>query len=246
MADLQGKRLFITGASRGIGKAIALRAARDGASVAVAAKTAQPHPKLAGTVFTACEEIEAAGGRALPCIVDIRDEQTVEQAVAQTVEAFGGIDIVINNASAIFLAPTEMTPMKRWDLMHGVNARGTFLVTQKCLPHLRKGDNPHVLTISPPLNVEPRWFAPHVAYTIAKYGMSLCVLGWAEELQSARAAGQKARGPVCFEDGDEAHAEQQQTRDDPSASVQQADGGHELAVHQLVHARPSVAGAPRQ
>ena len=185
MGNLNGKRIFITGASRGIGKAIALRAARDGAHVAVAAKTAEPHPKLAGTVYSACEEIEAAGGEAVPCIVDIRDESAVEAGVAKAAQAMGGIDIVVNNASAIFLAPTEMTPMKRWDLMHGVNARGTYMVTQKCVPHLRKGHNPHILTISPPLNLDPRWFANHVAYTIAKYGMSLCVLGWAAEFATA-------------------------------------------------------------
>jgi citronellol/citronellal dehydrogenase len=186
MSNLSGKTLFITGASRGIGKAIALRAARDGANIAVVAKTAAPHPKLEGTVFTACEEIEAAGGRALPCITDIRFEDQVRASVAATVEKFGGIDICINNASAIFLAPTAHTPMKRYDLMHQVNSRGTYLVTQACLPHLVKADNPHVLMLAPPLNMSPRWFAPHVAYTMAKYGMSMCVLGMAEEFKAQK------------------------------------------------------------
>lgn len=183
MADLKGKTLFITGASRGIGLAIALRAARDGANVAVAAKTAEPHPKLPGTVYTACEEIEKAGGRALPCITDIRFEDQVQDAVRRTVETFGGIDILVNNASAISLTPTPSTPMKRFDLMHQINTRGTYLCTQACHPHLVKSKNPHILTLSPPLNIEARWFAPHVAYTIAKFGMSLCVLGHAEEFK---------------------------------------------------------------
>jgi len=181
--SLAGRTLFITGASRGIGLAIALRAARDGANVAVAAKTAEPHPKLPGTVYSACEEIERAGGKALACITDIRSEDEVQAAVAATVERFGGIDILVNNASAISPTPTEATPMKRFDLMHQVNTRGTFLCTQACLPHLRKGTNPHVLTLSPPLGLRPEWFAPHVAYTLAKYGMSLCVLGHAEEFR---------------------------------------------------------------
>ncbi|MEL6372762.1 MAG: NAD(P)-dependent oxidoreductase [Pseudomonadota bacterium] len=179
--SLQGKTLFITGASRGIGLAIALRAARDGANVAIAAKTDQPHPKLEGTIHTAAADIEAAGGKALPLICDIRDEAAVEAAVAKTVDAFGGIDICVNNASAISLTPTLQTEMKRYDLMHGVNGRGTFLVSKTCIPHLRKAENPHILMLSPPLDLAPRWFAGHVAYTIAKYNMSLCVLGMAAE-----------------------------------------------------------------
>jgi citronellol/citronellal dehydrogenase len=184
MATLRGKTLFITGASRGIGLAIALRAARDGANVAIAAKTTEPHPKLPGTIHTAAEEIERAGGRALACPVDIRDEAQVLAAVAKTVETFGGIDILVNNASAISLTGTLATPMKRYDLMHQVNVRGTFLCSQACIPHLKKASNPHILNNSPPLNIEARWFAPHVAYTMAKYGMSLCVLGMAEELRA--------------------------------------------------------------
>lgn len=194
MRSLKGKTLFITGASRGIGKAIALRAARDGANIAIAAKTAEPHPKLPGTVYSAAEEIEAAGGKALPCIVDIRFEEQVEEAVARTVETFGGIDILVNNASAIMLTDTLSTPMKRWDLMHQVNARGTFLCSQKCLPHLLASDNPHILNLSPPLNMEERWFAPHVAYTMAKYGMSMCVLGMAGEFRD-RGVGVNALWP---------------------------------------------------
>ncbi|MEO1014319.1 MAG: NAD(P)-dependent oxidoreductase [Pseudomonadota bacterium] len=183
MTSLQGKTLFITGASRGIGLAIAKRAAEDGANIAIAAKTAEPHKHLPGTIYTAAEEIEAAGGKALPLIVDIRSEELVDEAVAKTVETFGGIDICINNASAISLTGTLDTPVKRWDLMHQINSRGTFLVTQKCVPHLKKADNPHMLTLSPPLDMSPKWFAPHVAYTMAKYGMSLCVLGMAEEFR---------------------------------------------------------------
>ncbi len=185
MATLRGKTLFITGASRGIGLAIALRAARDGANIAVVAKTAEPHPKLPGTVFTACEEIEKAGGKALPCVTDIRFEDQVASAVENTVKVFGGIDALVNNASAIQLTPTAVTPMKRFDLMHQVNTRGTFVCSQACLPHLARAENPHILNISPPLTLAPRWFAPHVAYTIAKYGMSLCVLGMAEEFRGA-------------------------------------------------------------
>jgi citronellol/citronellal dehydrogenase len=186
-APLRGKTLFITGASRGIGLAIARRCAVDGANVVIAAKTAEPNPKLPGTIFSAAQEIEAAGGSCLPLQVDIRDEAQVADAVRQAAERFGGIDIVINNASAISLTPTEATPIRRFDLMMGVNVRGTFLVTQACLPHLKHsaalGRNPHVLTLAPPPNLDPRWFAPHVAYTIAKYGMSLCVLGHAEEFR---------------------------------------------------------------
>lgn len=183
MSSLHGKTLFITGASRGIGKAIALRAAQDGANIVVAAKTAVPHPKLPGTIYTAAEEIEAAGGQALPLVVDIRDENQIAAAVEETVATFGGIDILINNASAIFLADTAHTPMKRFDLMHQVNVRGTFACSQACLPHLSKAENPHILNMAPPLNMEPRWFSPHVAYTMAKYGMSMCVLGMAEEFK---------------------------------------------------------------
>jgi citronellol/citronellal dehydrogenase len=182
-ASLAGRTLFITGASRGIGLAIALRAAADGANIAIAAKTTEPHPKLPGTIHTAAAEIEAAGGRALPLPVDIRDEQQVEQAVSQTVETFGGIDILVNNASAISLTPTPATDMKRFDLMHQVNTRGTFLCSKLCLPHLARSSNAHILMLSPPLNMEERWFAPHVAYSIAKYGMSLCVLGLSGELR---------------------------------------------------------------
>jgi citronellol/citronellal dehydrogenase len=186
-APLRGKTLFITGASRGIGLALARRCAVDGANVVIAAKTAEPNPKLPGTIFSAAQEIEAAGGSCLPLQVDIRDEAQVADAVRQAAERFGGIDIVINNASAISLTPTEATPIRRFDLMMGVNVRGTFLVTQACLPHLKHsaalGRNPHVLTLAPPPNLDPRWFAPHVAYTIAKYGMSLCVLGHAEEFR---------------------------------------------------------------
>ena len=183
MADLKGRTLFITGASRGIGLAIALRAAADGANVAIAAKTTEPHPKLPGTIHTAAAEIEKAGGRALPLAVDVRDEEQVHAAVAKTVETFGGIDVLVNNASAINLTGTLETPMKRFDLMWGVNARGTFLCSQACIPHLKKSPNPHILTLSPPINLDPRWFKLHTAYTISKYGMSLCVLGMAEEFK---------------------------------------------------------------
>jgi len=183
MADLKGKTLFISGASRGIGKAIALRAARDGARIVIAAKTAEPHPKLEGTIHEAAREIEAAGGEALALQVDIRDETQVQAAMARAAEAFGGIDILVNNASAIFLAGTEATPMKRFDLMLGVNTRGTFVCSQAAIPYLRRAANPHILNLSPPLDLRPRWFKDHCAYTISKYGMSLCVLGMAEELR---------------------------------------------------------------
>lgn len=188
MGTLRGKTLFITGASRGIGKAIALRAARDGANVVIAAKTAEPHPKLSGTIYTAREEIEKAGGRALACIVDVRMEEQIHAAVDEAVRVFGGIDILVNNASAISLTDTIHTPLKRFDLMHGINTRGTFACSQACIPYLAKSENPHILNISPPLNMEARWFAPHVAYTMAKYGMSLCVLGMHEELKPMKIA----------------------------------------------------------
>ncbi|HEY4143994.1 NAD(P)-dependent oxidoreductase [Pinirhizobacter sp.] len=181
MTTLAGKTLFITGASRGIGLAIALRAARDGANIVIAAKSGVPNPKLPGTIHTAAAEVEAAGGKALALQVDIREENQVRDAVAQAVERFGGIDICVNNASAIWLAGTEGTPMKRFDLMNQVNTRGTFMVTQACLPHLRKAANPHVLMLSPPPSLDPKWYAPHTAYTIAKFGMSLCVLGMSAE-----------------------------------------------------------------
>ena len=182
--SLAGKTLFVTGASRGIGLAIALRAARDGANIAIAAKTIAPHPKLEGTIFTAAEAIEKAGGRALPLAVDIRDEEAVKEAIAKTAETFGGIDIVVNNASAISLANTSAIEMKRFDLMHQINVRGTFIVTKFALPHLEKAANPHVLMLAPPLDLSERWFAPHLAYSLAKYGMSLCVLGFAGEFRS--------------------------------------------------------------
>jgi citronellol/citronellal dehydrogenase len=181
MGTLAGKTLFITGASRGIGLAIALRAARDGANIVIAAKSGVPNPKLPGTIHTAASAVEAAGGNALALQVDIREEDQVRAAAAQAAERFGGIDIVVNNASAIWLAGTADTPMKRYDLMHQVNTRGTFLVTQSCLPYLKQAANPHVLMLSPPPNLDPKWFAPHTAYTIAKYGMSLCVLGMSAE-----------------------------------------------------------------
>jgi citronellol/citronellal dehydrogenase len=183
--SLRGKTLFITGASRGIGLAIALRAARDGANIAIAAKTADPNPKLPGTIYTAAKEIEEAGGKALPLVCDIRNEDQIAAAVAKTVETFGGVDVLVNNASAISLTGTEHTPAKRFDLMHQINTRGTFLCSQACVPHLKKAANPHILNISPPLNMETRWFAPHVAYTMAKFGMSMCVLGMAGEFKQA-------------------------------------------------------------
>jgi citronellol/citronellal dehydrogenase len=183
MAALKGKTLFITGASRGIGLAIAKRAAQDGANIAIAAKTAAPNPKLEGTIHTAAQEIEAAGGAALALECDIRSEDEVQRAVAQTVERFGGIDICVNNASALSLTSIEKTELKRFDLMFGVNTRGTFLTSKTCLPHLKRAENPHILVLSPPLDMHPKWFTGHVAYSIAKYGMSLCVLGLADELK---------------------------------------------------------------
>jgi citronellol/citronellal dehydrogenase len=183
MTSLKNKTLFITGASRGIGLAIGLRAARDGANVAIAAKTTEPHPKLEGTIYTAAAEIEKAGGKALPLVVDVRDEESVHTALAKTAETFGGIDIVINNASAINLSRTEALDMKRYDLMNQINTRGTFMVSKHAIPHLSKSANPHILMLSPPLDMSEKWFAPHLGYSIAKYGMSLCVLGLAGELR---------------------------------------------------------------
>ncbi|XP_038211694.1 hydroxysteroid dehydrogenase-like protein 2 isoform X1 [Zerene cesonia] len=180
---LAGRTLFITGASRGIGKAIALKAAKDGANVVVAAKTAEPHPKLPGTIYTAAEEIEALGGKALPCIVDVRDEKQVQNAIDEAVKKFNGIDILVNNASAISLTGTAETDMKRYDLMHNINTRGTFLASKLCLPLLKNSDHAHILNLSPPLNMSPYWFSIHVAYTMAKYGMSMCVLGMSEEFR---------------------------------------------------------------
>jgi citronellol/citronellal dehydrogenase len=182
--SLQGKTLFITGASRGIGLAIGLRAARDGANVAIAAKTTEPHPKLPGTIYTAAEEIERAGGKALPLVVDVRDEAMVKEAIDAAAARFGGLDIVVNNASAISLTPVAATDMKRYDLMQQINSRGTFVVSKWAIPHLQKAANPHVLMISPPLDMKEKWFAPHTAYTIAKFGMSLVVLGLAGELRN--------------------------------------------------------------
>lgn len=181
--SLQGKTIFMSGGSRGIGLAIALRAAKDGANIAIAAKTAEPHPKLPGTIYTAAKEIEAAGGRALPLVCDIRDDNNVASAIAKTVETFGGIDICINNASAIALMNTEQVSMKRYDLMNQVNARGTFLLSKLCLPHLKAAENAHILNLAPPLDLSPKWFARHTAYTMAKYGMSFCTLGMAEEFR---------------------------------------------------------------
>jgi citronellol/citronellal dehydrogenase len=183
MSDLKNKTIFISGGSRGIGLAIAKRAAQDGANIVIAAKTAEPHPKLPGTIYTAAEEIEEAGGKALPCVCDIRDEKAVQTAVKAGVEKFGGIDICINNASAISLTPTLQTPMHRFDLMHQINTRGTFLVSKTCLPYLLEADNPHILNLAPPLNMLEKWFSMHVAYTMAKYGMSMCVLGMAGEFR---------------------------------------------------------------
>ncbi len=185
MTSLKGKTLFISGASRGIGLAIALRAARDGANVAIAAKTTEPHPKLKGTIYTAADEVRAAGGKALPVVCDIRDETQVIDAVEKTVAEFGGIDICVNNASAISLTTSQATDMKRFDLMMGINTRGTFMVSKYCVPHLKKAANPHILMLSPPLDMKTKWFEHSTAYTMAKYGMSMCVLGLSGELRSA-------------------------------------------------------------
>jgi citronellol/citronellal dehydrogenase len=182
--SLKGKTLFITGSSRGIGLAIALRAARDGANIVIAAKTEQPHPKLPGTIYTAAEDINRAGGNALPLAVDVRDEAMVQDAIEKTVGRFGRLDIVVNNASAIQLTPVTSTDMRRFDLMHQINTRGTFMVSKYAIPHLEKSDNPHILMLSPPLDMREKWFAPHTAYSIAKFGMSLVVLGLAGELRS--------------------------------------------------------------
>lgn len=183
MRSLKGKTLFITGASRGIGHAIALRAAKDGANVVIAAKTAETNPRLPGTIYSAAKDVESAGGRALPLVVDVRDEAQVKAAVDECEKVFGAIDILVNNASAISLSGTRQTPMKRYDLMHQINVRGSFLCTQMCLPLLEKSNNPHILELSPPLTLDPRWYGPHVAYTLSKMNMSALVLGWAEEFR---------------------------------------------------------------
>ena len=188
MTSLKGKCAIISGGSRGIGLAMAKRLAAEGGSVAILAKTAEPHPKLPGTIYTAAEEIEAAGGKALPIVTDVRDENQVKSAVSQAAEAFGGLDICINNASAISLTPTRKTEMKRFDLMFAVNVRATFMLSKECLPHLERSENPHILNISPPLDMQTKWFAPSVAYTMSKFGMSQCVLGMAGELKSKKIA----------------------------------------------------------
>src|SRR4051795_4561238 len=193
MTSLAGRTMFISGASRGIGLAIALRAARDGANVALIAKTAEPHPKLEGTVYTAAGEIEAAGGQALPIVGDIRDEAQVAAAVEQAVERFGGIDVCVNNASAINLAGTEALEVKRYDLMQAINTRGTFVVSKACVPHLKRAENPHILTLSPPISLEPRWLGPHIGYTLAKYGMSLLAPRFA---QGPRGEGAAPHAPL--------------------------------------------------
>ncbi len=185
METLNNKVIFITGASRGIGREIALRAARDGAKVVITGKTSEPHPKLPGTIHTVAKEVELAGGQALPILLDVRDEEQIQAAVAKAVDHFGGIDILINNAGAISLSATLETPMKRFDLLIEVNMRATYATSQACIPYLKKGSNPHILTLSPPLNMDPKWFAPHLAYAISKYGMSLCTLGMAEEFKKA-------------------------------------------------------------
>ena len=182
---MKGKTVFITGASRGIGKAIALRLAKEGANIAIAAKTVEPHPKLEGTIYSAAVEIEQAGGQALPIQVDIRSEDMVKSAIEKTVSHFGGIDILINNASAINLSKTPEMPMKRYDLIHDINVRGTYMVSKYCIPHLKKGTNPHILNLSPPLNMEPHWLGNHLAYTLSKYGMSMIALGLSDELKEA-------------------------------------------------------------
>ena len=220
---LRGKTLFITGASRGIGLAIALRAARDGANVAIAAKTAEPHPKLPGTIYTAAAEIEAAGGKALPLVVDVRDEASVKEAIDKTAATFGGIDIVVNNASAISLTPTPQTDMKRFDLMHQVNTRGTFMVSKYAIPHLEKAENPHILMLSPPLDMKEKWFAPHVAYSMAKFGMSLCVLGLAGELRGQGHRGQRA--VAAHDDRDERDQEPARRRRDHACQPHAGDPG---------------------
>lgn len=184
-SNLKDKVIFITGASRGIGREIALRCAADGAKIAIAAKTAEPHPTLEGTIFTAAAEIEKAGGQALPLVVDVRDEANVTEAIKKTVETFGGIDILVNNASAINLGSTLDIPMKRFDLIFAVNVRATFMCSKLCIPYLKKASNPHILNLSPPLSMKPKWFKKHVAYTMSKYGMSMCTLGMAEEFKSA-------------------------------------------------------------
>jgi citronellol/citronellal dehydrogenase len=181
--SLKGKTVFITGASRGIGREIALRCARDGANIVITAKTAEPHPKLPGTIHSVAREVETAGGKALPIQLDVRDDEAVHQAAGQAAAVFGGIDILVNNASAIMLTDTLATPMKRFDLMFGVNVRGTFVCSQACIPHLARSGNPHILNLAPPLNMSARWFKDHVAYTMAKYGMSMCTLGMAAELK---------------------------------------------------------------
>lgn len=179
----KNKTVFITGASRGIGKAIGLRLAREGAQIVVAAKSVEEHPRLGGTIFTAAAEMEAAGGKGLPIQLDIRFEDQIKEAVEKTVAVFGGIDILVNNASAIALTSTEQTDVRKFDLMHDINVRGTFMMTQACIPYLRKGNNPHILTLSPPLNLHPKWLAPHIAYTLSKFNMSMMTLAWAEELK---------------------------------------------------------------
>ncbi len=188
MSSLRGKTLFISGASRGIGLAIALRAAREGANIAIAAKTGEPHPKLKGTIYTAADEVRAAGGKALPVVCDIRDEAQVIAAIEKTVTEFGGLDICVNNASAISLTNSQATDMKRFDLMMGINTRGTFMVSKYCIPHLKKAQNPHILMLSPPLDMKPKWFEKSTAYTMAKFGMSMCVLGLSAELKHAGVA----------------------------------------------------------
>ncbi|OGT58443.1 MAG: short chain dehydrogenase [Gammaproteobacteria bacterium RIFCSPHIGHO2_12_FULL_43_28] len=183
-SNLKDKVIFITGSSRGIGREIALRAAKDGAKIVVAAKTAEPHPKLEGTIYTTADEIKKSGGEALPLMVDVREEESVAAAIAKTIDTFGGIDILVNNASAINMSGTLDMPMKRFDLIFGVNARATFMCSKLCMPHLKKAKNPHILNLSPPLNMEAKWFQKHVAYTMSKYGMSMCTLGMAAEFKS--------------------------------------------------------------